>query len=118
MENINSVIDNLCIKLGTTVEVLIPELIKYKRTEAIADLIIYLAVLLLTGLFCKQYLLKLIPKEEEEAEVSVVKLLVVILVILILLITPISFFVALHNLVVWTVSPEGASVEYLLRLLQ
>ena len=118
MENVNSVINNLCVKLGTTVEVLIPELIKYKRTEATIDLIIYSVVILLTGLLCKKYVLKLIPAEDEEAEVTVVKILGLIVLGSIMVITSISFFVTLHNLVVWTVSPEGASMEYILRLLQ
>jgi hypothetical protein len=60
----------------------------------------------------------MIPAEDDEAELIVVKMLGLIVLGSVMVTTLIAFFVTLHNLVVWTVSPEGASVEYILRLLQ
>jgi hypothetical protein len=118
MENVNSVIDNLCVKLGTTVEVLIPELIKYKRTGAIADVFISGMIVLAIILLIAKKPAKFMVDEEDTAELCAIKTMCSITLGVTGIICAIWFLFSIHDLVVWTVSPEGASVEYILRLLQ
>jgi hypothetical protein len=117
MENINSVIDNLCLKLGTTVENLLPELIRYKRVGVITDVIIFGIAQIVFIFICKRFLIKMIPTESDEAGVEALKILGLVMMGLTGIITPICLLVSIHELVIWVVSPEGAAIEYILRLL-
>lgn len=44
MENINEIIDNICLKLGTTAEFLIPEYAKMRIAESILSMVAFAAL--------------------------------------------------------------------------
>lgn len=48
MENINEIIDNICLKLGTTADLLIPEYAKMRIAESILSTVIFAALIFAT----------------------------------------------------------------------
>jgi len=111
-EDVNLIIDNLCMKFNTTVDNLIPELIKLKTVSAVASICVCI-IFMTTGLIMFR---KAINIAEDELSFGWAMLSICMFVFLV--ITFICFGMNMYKLIVWSNAPYGAAIEYILQLLR
>ena len=111
---LNSIIDNICAKLGTTVDALVPELCKYKLYESIGYItafsiisaFIIITMLIVFALWQKA--------ESSSGEYEVLELCLG--AVLFLFICGIAYQV--YFFIVWKNAPTGAAVDYVIQQLK
>ena len=119
MENLNEIIDNLCNKLGTTAEFLIPEYAKMRIAEAMFLRNVYgfiviiniLFFIISSYLFTKHYR-NFNYREKDMAEGGI--LAVSIICAILIVFGGVEFFANHRDVIIFTVSPTAATIKELL----
>ena len=112
-EEINAVIDNLCIKLGTASQVLIPELAKYHIATTISALVICIVLLIVSAWICRKSIK--IVREDEFDTAAAIGLMLSVVVIIVLVI---CIGVQVVTLVGWIASPTVSAIEDITRMVR
>lgn len=115
INDINSIIDNLANKLGTTATKLLPELVKYEIANSLATLVISAIIMVVSGVFISIciHILNVHEKSDKyyDDEIFIFPLFCGgIFFIISFIITMVS----IHSLIVWSNAPTGAAVYYIL----
>ena len=110
-EEINSIVNNLCDKLGTSAKLLIPELAKLRIAESVTVLIIFSLFLLLGAIFIK-ISFKLYDEDDDTAEA------LVIIGAVTMLIGAVGVAVDTCTLVGWLASPTAKAILEIIRMVK
>lgn len=110
---INSVIDNLCNKLGTTVDYLLPEIARYHQGKAIALLVIGILTFLM-GFIIVLISKKQLAKEDNDDIIDEIMGVVITVGSFMTFGSIIITIVGISQLIIWFYAPEGAAIQSLL----
>lgn len=105
---LNLIIDNICEKLGTTVDALVPELCKYMVYKSIGYIVAFSMISIF--IIIAMLVIFMINKKYESAELICLEMFLV--ASLFLMICCISYNV--YYLIIWKNAPTGAVVNYLI----
>ena len=124
--DVNTIIDNICSKLGTTVEMVVPEYAKYMIASKVISLIIgvviaFFATALINMLLAS--LRKKIAEYKEEygntddwwSEDWAISYIVGYGVIIIIGIIAVAFIVSGLDFIPWLISPQGAFIAEVMK---
>ena len=117
MENINEIIDNICLKLGTTAEFLIPEYAKMRIAESILSMVAFAALTVATVCVMKFFVKAVKPggyfyENDIEDIASLIGWGVLLICVVIFLI---AFFDSACCLLRYVSSPTAAFIKEMLR---
>lgn len=111
MEYVNEIIDNLCTRLGTTAEMLIPEYAKMRMATSATSMIITVIVFAVVVVFIVKGVKRIVSGDWYEDGIFIVMGIVLILGIF-------AAFIFLSNLngfIAYSTSPTAAFVNEMLR---
>lgn len=112
MENINEIIDNICNRLGTTVDFIVPEYIRMEIISKVAAILICIIISVLLRFICKK-LDKLREADCNYEELYICSVYANIIISIFLLI---GILFSIADLAKALVSPYGYFVSELIRM--
>ena len=112
-ESINSIINNLCEKFGTTVDNIIPEVARYQAVTYGVQFIIGIICLIIALL-----LIRLFVKNKLDPDVNYIAIIFIFVIFIFFIIAGIVNLITGLNTFVWIFAPKGAFVNYVYSLLK
>lgn len=117
MENINEIIDNLCNKLGTTAEYLIPEYAKMRIAEGITAIVVCAILLAVTGLFLRWVIKKYAATDYHTDAYDLLQIAAIALFGITAIVSAVVAIKVIPQIVRFSVAPYPAFLQDVLRLL-
>ena len=123
--DVNTIIDNICDKLGTTVEMVVPEYAKYMIADKLITLIIGIGLMIFATVLMHMWatsLKKKIAEYKEEYDREdwydedwVIPYIISDIVIIIIGLFAFAYIVIGLGFIPWLISPQGAFIAEVMR---